>query len=114
MAISPGAGIAIGRATANLLVSEGGRLAAVPILDESLRTSLVDQLTGFAGEAFSLVADALDPDQVQATVRTGVGSLGSRGHSLSLNSVGGSAIMTKNRTKTTIEELVDRGMGSSA
>lgn len=100
VAIITGAGNGIGRATANILVSEGGRVAAVDILGESL-DSLVDELTGFSGEAFPLVADALDPDQVQATVRSVLDRWGRV--DILVNCVGGSAII--HNRKRPVEEL---------
>ena len=67
VAIITGAGGGIGAATAKVMVGEGARLAAVDI-DGALLERLIGDLSGLPGEVVPYVGDAMDPDQVAATV----------------------------------------------
>ena len=69
VAIITGAGGGIGLATAlaSLVGEEGSRLAAVDI-DGALLESLMGELSGLPGEVTPYVSDAMDPEQVKATV----------------------------------------------
>ena len=96
VAIITGAGGGIGVATARIMVGEGARLAAVDI-DGALLESLMGELSGMAGEVVPYVSDALDPEQVSATVEDVVNRWGRV--DILVNTVGGTAGAPNSRAR---------------
>ena len=91
--IVTGAGSGIGRATGEIIVQEGGRLAAVDIDATSLE-SLVSDLAESPGEVSPQVSDAFDPARVEATVASVVDRWGHI--DILVNCVGGSTVVPDN------------------
>jgi NAD(P)-dependent dehydrogenase (short-subunit alcohol dehydrogenase family) len=90
----------IGRATANIIGREGGRIAAVDIDRERLDAT-VAEITAAGGEAHAYNADALDEGKVQNVVADAVKRFGRI--DILVNAVGGSTIIAK--PAATTEEL---------
>ena len=90
----------IGRATANIIGREGGRIVAVDIDRERLDAT-VAEITAAGGEAHAYNADALDEGKVQNVVADAVKRFGRI--DILVNAVGGSTIIAK--PAATTEEL---------
>jgi NAD(P)-dependent dehydrogenase (short-subunit alcohol dehydrogenase family) len=90
----------IGRATANIIGREGGRIAAVDIDRERLDAT-VAEIAAAGGEAHAYNADALDEGKVQNVVADAVKRFGRI--DILVNAVGGSTIIAK--PAATTEEL---------
>lgn len=100
VAIITGAGGGIGSATARIMVGEGAKLAAVDI-DGALLETLMGELSGLQGEVVPFVTNAMDPDQVSATVEDIVNRWGRV--DILVNTVGGTAGAPDSRAR--IEDL---------
>ena len=96
VAIITGAGGGIGVATARIMVGEGARLAAVDI-DGALLESLMGELSGLPGEVTPYVSDAMDPEQVKATVEDVINRWGRV--DILVNTVGGTAGAPNSRAR---------------
>jgi NAD(P)-dependent dehydrogenase (short-subunit alcohol dehydrogenase family) len=70
-----GAGSGLGRATAMLVASEGGEVAALDISEEGLKRT-VEEITAGGGRASAFASDVSDPDSVAATMKEIVSQLG--------------------------------------
>jgi len=90
----------IGRATANIIGREGGRIAAVDIDRERLDAT-VAEIAAAGGEAHAYNADALNEGKVQNVVADAVKRFGRI--DILVNAVGGSTIIAK--PAATTEEL---------
>src|SRR5438270_11760316 len=75
VAVVTGAGSGLGRATAMLVASEGGDVAALDISEEGLKRT-VDEIAAAGGRATAFTADVSDPDSVAATMKSVVSQLG--------------------------------------
>jgi NAD(P)-dependent dehydrogenase (short-subunit alcohol dehydrogenase family) len=73
--IITGAGGAIGRTSCLTFAREGARIAAVDIVDDTVRET-VELVRAEGGEAVALVADVADEAQVRSVVESAVASLG--------------------------------------
>jgi NAD(P)-dependent dehydrogenase (short-subunit alcohol dehydrogenase family) len=100
VALITAAASGIGRATANIIGREGGRIAAVDIDRERLDAT-VAEIAAAGGEAHAYNADALDEDKVQSVVADAVKRFGRI--DILVNAVGGSTIIAK--PAATTEEL---------
>ena len=100
VALITAAASGIGRATANIIGREGGRIAAVDIDRERLDATVAEIITA-GGEAHAYNADALDEDKVQSVVADAVKRFGRI--DILVNAVGGSTIIAK--PAATTEEL---------
>ena len=104
VAIITGAGGGIGAATARIMVGEGARLAAVDV-DGALLESLMGEVSGMAGEVVPYVSNAMDPEQVSATVEDVVNRWGRV--DILVNCIGGTAGAPDSRARiedVTLEE----------
>jgi NAD(P)-dependent dehydrogenase (short-subunit alcohol dehydrogenase family) len=70
-----GAGSGLGRATAELVAGEGGRVAALDISADGLERTVTD-ITAGGGEAVAFQTDVSDPDSVATTMKEVVSQLG--------------------------------------
>ena len=70
-----GAGSGLGRATAMLLASEGGKVAALDISQETAQKT-VDEIGAAGGQATALRTDVSDPDSVATTMKEITAELG--------------------------------------
>src|SRR5262245_7256909 len=100
VALITAAASGIGRATANIIGREGGRIAAVDIDRERLDAT-VAEIAAAGGEAHAYNADALDEGKVQSVVADAVKHFGRI--DILVNAVGGSTIIAK--PAATTEEL---------
>jgi NAD(P)-dependent dehydrogenase (short-subunit alcohol dehydrogenase family) len=100
VAIITAAASGIGRATADIMVREGGIVVAVDT-DKARLENTVAALRGGGGRAHGRVVDALDQVQVDELVAGVVRDLGSI--DILVNAVGGSTIIS--RAAATVEEL---------
>jgi NAD(P)-dependent dehydrogenase (short-subunit alcohol dehydrogenase family) len=76
VAVVTGAGSGLGQATAHLIASEGGSIAALDISEEgALRT--VEEIRAAGGNAIALRTDVSDPESVATTMKEVVAQLGS-------------------------------------
>ncbi len=100
VALITAAASGIGRATANIIGHEGGRIAAVDINRERLDAT-VAEITTAGGEAHAYNADALDEGKVGNVVADAVERFGRI--DILVNAVGGSTIIAK--PAATTEEL---------
>ena len=104
VAIITGAGGGIGSATARIMVGEGAKLAAVDI-DGALLETLMGELSGLPGEVAPFVSNAMEPDQVSATVEDVVSRWGRV--DILVNCLGGTAGAPNSRARiedVTVEE----------
>ena len=93
-------GRGIGRATAEIIAREGGTVVGVEVDKESL-DQVVSALRAEGGSAHGVVADALDPKQVDALVPEVAQEFGAI--DVLVNAVGGSTIISKSNAP--VEEL---------
>jgi NAD(P)-dependent dehydrogenase (short-subunit alcohol dehydrogenase family) len=100
VALITAAASGIGRATANIIGREGGRIAAVDIDRERLDAT-VAEITAAGGEAHAYHADALDVGKVDDVVADAAKRFGRI--DILVNAVGGSTIIAK--PAATTEEL---------
>ena len=96
VAIITGAGGGIGAATARIMVGEGASLAAVDI-DGALLETLMGELEGQPGEVVPYVSNAMEPDQVSATVEDVVNRWGRV--DILVNCLGGTAGAPNSRAR---------------
>ena len=75
VAVVTGAGSGLGRATAHLLASEGGNVAALDISEGSAQRT-VDEIKEAGGNATALRTDVSDPESVSTTMKEIVAQLG--------------------------------------
>ena len=75
VAVVTGAASGLGRATAMLVASEGGDVAALDISEEGLKRA-VDDITAAGGRATAFPSDVSDPDSVATTMKEIVSQLG--------------------------------------
>ncbi len=100
VALITAAGAGIGKATAEIVGAEGGTVVGVDT-DAARLDKLVSAIRDAGGRAHGVVADALDPAQVQAVVDGVV-----RDHGridILVNAVGGSTVIA--RPAATVDEL---------
>lgn len=100
VALITAAASGIGRATANMIGREGGRIAAVDINCERLDATIAEIVAG-GGEAHAYNADALDEDKANSVVADAARRFGRI--DILVNAVGGSTIIAK--PAATTEEL---------
>jgi len=100
VALITAAASGIGRATANIIGREGGRIAAVDIDRERLEATIAD-IEAAGGEAHAYNIDALEETKVDNTVADAVKRFGRI--DILVNAVGGSTIIAKSNATT--EEL---------
>jgi NAD(P)-dependent dehydrogenase (short-subunit alcohol dehydrogenase family) len=104
VAVITAAASGIGRATADIIASEGGTIIAVDINDERLE-ALVTEITNTGGKAAAYNTDATDRDAVNQTI---AGVVEHHGHiDILVNAVGGSTIIANPAARTdelTLEE----------
>jgi NAD(P)-dependent dehydrogenase (short-subunit alcohol dehydrogenase family) len=100
VALITAAASGIGRATANIIAREGGRIAAVDTNRERLDATIAE-IRAAGGEAHPYNADALDEGQVADVVADAAKRFGSI--DILVNAVGGSTIIAK--PGATTEEL---------
>ena len=100
VALITAAASGIGRATANIIGREGGRIAAVDIDRERLDATIAD-IEAAGGEAHAYNIDALEETKVDNTVADAVKRFGRI--DILVNAVGGSTIIAKSNATT--EEL---------
>ena len=100
VALITAAASGIGRATANIIGREGGRIAAVDIDRERLDATIAD-IEAAGGEAHAYNIDALEEMKVDSTVADAVKRFGRI--DILVNAVGGSTIIAKSNATT--EEL---------
>ena len=100
VALITAAASGIGRATANIIGREGGRIAAVDIDRERLDATIAD-IEAAGGEAHAYNIDALEEMKVDNTVADAVKRFGRI--DILVNAVGGSTIIAKSNATT--EEL---------
>jgi NAD(P)-dependent dehydrogenase (short-subunit alcohol dehydrogenase family) len=100
VALITAAGSGIGKATAEIIGSEGGTIFAVDT-DEGRLKTVLDALRGAGGRAEGRRADALDPAQVDDVVAAVVRDFGRI--DILVNAVGGSTVIT--RPAATTDEL---------
>lgn len=100
VALITAAASGIGRASADIIAREGGRIAAVDNNRERLDATIA-ALTAAGGEAFPYHANALAQDQVDSVVADAARRFGRI--DILVNAVGGSTIITKPNAAT--EEL---------
>ena len=92
VALITAAASGIGKATAEIIAQEGGRVAAVDTNRERL-DALVAQIATAGGEAQPYCADALEADQVEGVVGDAAKRFGRI--DILVNAVGGSTIIAK-------------------
>ena len=105
VAIITGAGGGIGLATARVTLSGRGRWLAAVDIDGALLESLMGELSGLPGEVTPYVSDAMDPEQVKATVEDVINRWGRV--DILVNCLGGTAGAPNSRARiedVTIEE----------
>jgi 3-oxoacyl-[acyl-carrier protein] reductase len=100
VAIVTGAASGIGRATAQLMAAEGGRIALVDVDAEAMQ-GVAAGIAAKGGTAQPVRADVLDPAQVDALVRSVLEAFGRI--DILVNAVGGSTVIE--RSAATVEEM---------
>jgi NAD(P)-dependent dehydrogenase (short-subunit alcohol dehydrogenase family) len=104
VAVITAAASGIGRATADIIASEGGTVIAVDINDERLE-AMVTEITNAGGKAAAYNTDATDRDAVNRTIAGVVEHHGNI--DILVNAVGGSTIIANPAARTdelTLEE----------
>jgi NAD(P)-dependent dehydrogenase (short-subunit alcohol dehydrogenase family) len=96
VALITAAASGIGRATANIIAREGGRIAAVDINRERLDATIAE-LTAAGGEAQPYHADVLQESAVESVVADAVKRFGRI--DILVNAVGGSTIIAKSAAR---------------
>jgi NAD(P)-dependent dehydrogenase (short-subunit alcohol dehydrogenase family) len=104
VALITAAASGIGRATANIIGREGGRVAAVDIDRERLDATIAD-IAAAGGDCHPYYADALDERQVDNVVTDAVGRFARI--DILVNAVGGSTIIAKPAAATQELTLVE-------
>ncbi|MBM85641.1 MAG: hypothetical protein CMM47_06430 [Rhodospirillaceae bacterium] len=97
VALITAAASGIGRATAEIIGSEGGAVIAIDVNDKRLE-ALVSDITGKGGKAAAYNTDALDRDAVNKTVSSVVENHGQI--DVLVNAVGGSTIIANPAAQT--------------
>jgi NAD(P)-dependent dehydrogenase (short-subunit alcohol dehydrogenase family) len=100
VAIITGGGSGIGRATAQLMATEGGTLALVD-LDSQAVSAVAQTIEAKGGSVITVAVDVLDEGAVERMVQTVVSRFGRI--DILVNSVGGSTII--DRSGASVEEL---------
>jgi len=104
VALITAAASGIGRATANIIGREGGRVAALDNNRERLDATMAE-ISAFGGEVHPYCADALDEHQVDSVVNDAVERFGRI--DILVNAVGGSTIIAKPGATTEQLTLAD-------
>ena|SRR5215831_11505468 len=104
VALITAAASGIGRATANMIGHEGGRVAALDNNRERLDATIAE-ISAFGGEVHPYCADALDERQVGSVVNDAVERFGRI--DILVNAVGGSTIIAKPGATTEQLTLAD-------